>query len=433
MRLTAIEALRYGALEGECLGGLSDGLTVVLGPNESGKSTMTALTRHVLYGYPDGRSKEHGYAPPPAPAPRGSCSRTRSGEWAIERVDGKNRGPVIGRRAPRPRAARAARRARERRERAVVPGRLRLRPRRARADRERRQRRHRVAAVRRRLRAGGQSDGRAQAARGGGRGALRAARVEAGGQRLAARMRELKAADRGARGAGGRVRGRAGTSRRTRRAARAAARAPRLARRAAARARAGSHAAERGLRRSSTRSALRCATPTPRSPTRERALEMVDVDERVLAAAPELSAVLDELSGFRQRLDAMAKAETSADDAQRRAQAIALPADARDSAENRAAVEAWRDRLAALQGQGRDRWRTRATVRGARREHGRCRGRGCTRSRSCGGAGSKTMPDRAVARGGGAGRRVRGRRRRDAPAARFRARSASCLSRVSSR
>ena len=63
MRLTAIEAVRYGALEGECLSGLSDGLTVVLGPNESGKSTMTALTRHVLYGYPDGRSKERGYEP----------------------------------------------------------------------------------------------------------------------------------------------------------------------------------------------------------------------------------------------------------------------------------------------------------------------------------------------------------------------------------
>jgi len=61
MKLKAIEATRYGAFEGECLAGLGDGLTVVLGPNEAGKSTMTALTRHVLYGYPDARTKEYGY------------------------------------------------------------------------------------------------------------------------------------------------------------------------------------------------------------------------------------------------------------------------------------------------------------------------------------------------------------------------------------
>ncbi len=94
MRLTAIEAVRYGALEGECLSGLSEGLTVVLGPNESGKSTMTALTRHVLYGYPDGRSKERGYEPLAGSRAARLLFADATGEWAIERLDGKNRGSV---------------------------------------------------------------------------------------------------------------------------------------------------------------------------------------------------------------------------------------------------------------------------------------------------------------------------------------------------
>ena len=94
MRLKAIEALRYGALEGDCLGELGDGLTVVLGPNESGKTTMTALTRHVLYGFPDGRAKEHGYLAPNGPRAGRLVFADANGEWAVERVDGKNRGPV---------------------------------------------------------------------------------------------------------------------------------------------------------------------------------------------------------------------------------------------------------------------------------------------------------------------------------------------------
>jgi uncharacterized protein YhaN len=93
MRLTGIEARRYGALEDACLAGLGDGLTVVLGPNESGKSTFTAMTRHVLYGYPYAHAKEPGYLP----ASGGRAARLvfsdEGGTWAIERVDGPKRGP----------------------------------------------------------------------------------------------------------------------------------------------------------------------------------------------------------------------------------------------------------------------------------------------------------------------------------------------------
>ena len=82
----------------------------------------------------------------------------------------------------------------------------------------------------------------------------------------------------------------------------------------------------------------------------QRGAEVIDVDERVIAVAPELRALVGETSGFRQRLDAIASAENSADDIERRiAAGPAIPQDAQDSAENRAAVEAWRDRLAALQ------------------------------------------------------------------------------------
>ncbi len=94
MRLRAIEAARYGALENGCLNDLGDGLTVVLGPNESGKSTFTALTRHVLYGYPDGRAKERGYEPPAGSRLARLVFASEGGEWAIERVDGARRGPV---------------------------------------------------------------------------------------------------------------------------------------------------------------------------------------------------------------------------------------------------------------------------------------------------------------------------------------------------
>ena len=109
--------------------GLSEGLTVVLGPNESGKSTMTALTRHVLYGYPDGRSKERGYEPLAGSRVARLVFADATGEWAIERLDGKNRGPVSVSRSPRRRASRTPRRTRQRRERAVVSGGLRVRSR----------------------------------------------------------------------------------------------------------------------------------------------------------------------------------------------------------------------------------------------------------------------------------------------------------------
>lgn len=95
MRLRRIEAVRYGALADVSLGDLADGLTVVHGPNEAGKSTLISLVRHVLYGYPTAREKEAGYVVPGGAARMGRLVfADDDGTWAVERTDGPHGGPV---------------------------------------------------------------------------------------------------------------------------------------------------------------------------------------------------------------------------------------------------------------------------------------------------------------------------------------------------
>lgn len=95
MRLRRIEAVRYGRLTGATLGDLGDGLTVVLGPNEAGKSTYTSLVRHVLFGYPTAAMKESGYF---VPGGGGRLARLvmedEDGAWVIERGEGAHGGVV---------------------------------------------------------------------------------------------------------------------------------------------------------------------------------------------------------------------------------------------------------------------------------------------------------------------------------------------------
>lgn len=94
MRLKRIEAERYGALAGASLGDLGNGLTVVHGPNEAGKSSFTALVRHVLYRYPTARDAEQGYTV----GGEGRLARLvfvdPEGSWAIERAEGTHGGRV---------------------------------------------------------------------------------------------------------------------------------------------------------------------------------------------------------------------------------------------------------------------------------------------------------------------------------------------------
>lgn len=94
MRLRRIEAERYGALAEARLGELGDGLTVVLGPNEAGKSTFATLVRHVLYGFPT-RGLEAGLYKPPGGKRLGRLVfEDESGAHTLERADGPNGGPA---------------------------------------------------------------------------------------------------------------------------------------------------------------------------------------------------------------------------------------------------------------------------------------------------------------------------------------------------
>lgn len=93
MRLTRIEARSFGALRDCTLDGLGDGLTIVRGPNESGKSTYMALVRQVLYGYPGKRDPEYRYRPSAGREGR-LVFADEAGEWAITRTEGTYGGPV---------------------------------------------------------------------------------------------------------------------------------------------------------------------------------------------------------------------------------------------------------------------------------------------------------------------------------------------------
>ena len=95
MRLVRIEADRFGGIDTRSLGDLSPALTVVLGPNEAGKSSMTALVRYLLYGFPTPADVRE----PPHLSPAGKRQgrlvfADGAGEWVLERVEGPHGGPV---------------------------------------------------------------------------------------------------------------------------------------------------------------------------------------------------------------------------------------------------------------------------------------------------------------------------------------------------
>lgn len=94
MRLRRIEVDRFGALEGRTVGDLSDGLTVVHGPNEAGKSTLIAFVRSVLYGLPT-KGKPDAYLPPAGGRAGRLIFEDVSGRWAIERLEGTKGGHVV--------------------------------------------------------------------------------------------------------------------------------------------------------------------------------------------------------------------------------------------------------------------------------------------------------------------------------------------------
>jgi uncharacterized protein YhaN len=70
---------------------LSRGLTVFYGPNESGKSTLLAFLRGVLFGYPDGRSSDPKYPPLGGGAAHGGriTLESAAGCCVVERFAGR--------------------------------------------------------------------------------------------------------------------------------------------------------------------------------------------------------------------------------------------------------------------------------------------------------------------------------------------------------
>lgn len=93
MYLRQVEAVRYGELSEGVLGPFGGGLNVVVGRNEAGKSTFTSLVRHVLFGFPRGRTNERLYQPSSGDQRVGRLVFSDDGvEWVVERMEGAHGG-----------------------------------------------------------------------------------------------------------------------------------------------------------------------------------------------------------------------------------------------------------------------------------------------------------------------------------------------------
>lgn len=94
MKLTRIVATRFGSLRDATLDGIGPGLTIVVGPNESGKSTFATLVRQVLYGFPGARQKDGGYKPDAGGREGRLSFSDGTGEWLIRRYEPPTSGTV---------------------------------------------------------------------------------------------------------------------------------------------------------------------------------------------------------------------------------------------------------------------------------------------------------------------------------------------------
>ncbi|MFA5646570.1 MAG: AAA family ATPase [Candidatus Ratteibacteria bacterium] len=94
MRIEEIYLDGFGIFHQYHIIGIPSGITVLYGPNESGKSTLLAFIQQVLFGFPDGRSRKIQYLPL-AGGNHGGRIRVRlhNGEvYGIERYGGRREG-----------------------------------------------------------------------------------------------------------------------------------------------------------------------------------------------------------------------------------------------------------------------------------------------------------------------------------------------------
>ena len=349
MKLKRIEAIRYGGMENDSLSGLGDGLTVVLGPNESGKSTFNALTRHVLYGFPRVTKGTRHYKPGSGGRVGRLVFAEDGAEWSIERVEGVKGGLVainalVGRERPEL-LDELIGGVTEQSFRVVFGFGL-----------------EELAQV-------GSAEGSEIVAKlyAAGYGLVvnpmdvrktleeRASeRYKSGGQKptvnlLNAQMRDAKTEIRALE-----VEAQEFAGEQTRARELAQQLVPLKARRDDLDARV--RVLDRDVQRlgdaMETSRDLRdqLAVLDQQAAELTRNQEVIDVDEAVIAVAPELTAVLDESSGFRDHIKRMEAAEAAASDIESKiASGPALPADASDSVENRTSVDTGAEKLMRLQ------------------------------------------------------------------------------------
>ncbi len=96
MKLTGLHINGFGLFHDLTMDEVSPSLTIFLGRNESGKSTLLAFFRAVLFGFPDGRSNENPYPPLLGGRHGGNITlMTDTHEkYVIERYSGPRGGPV---------------------------------------------------------------------------------------------------------------------------------------------------------------------------------------------------------------------------------------------------------------------------------------------------------------------------------------------------
>ena len=96
MRLAGLHIDGFGIFHNLDITGLSPGLNVFLGENESGKTTLLAFLRVILFGFPPGQRRENIY-PPLAGGRHGGYLNLLSGdkeEYVVSRYHGRKRGPL---------------------------------------------------------------------------------------------------------------------------------------------------------------------------------------------------------------------------------------------------------------------------------------------------------------------------------------------------
>lgn len=92
--LKRIHAVNYGGLTDRAAEGLGPGLTVVLGENEVGKSSLRDLVRHVLYGFPRKNARDRTHIPDAGDRHGELVFGDASGEWQVVRTDGAREAAV---------------------------------------------------------------------------------------------------------------------------------------------------------------------------------------------------------------------------------------------------------------------------------------------------------------------------------------------------